>query len=269
MAGRQGQVASGTATDGDDSQFITAIARGLQVLDVCARAGKPLGNGEIAAATGLSAPTVSRVAYTLYSLGYLHFLARERAYVPGARAAGLAATLLRRIDIRELARPEMDALARDANFNVGLGTLDGDLMVYIDAFEGDALVGLRLRAGAHIPVLTSAMGRAYLAALDPAARAAIIDRLRPRHGEEWPIVLAGIRQAEHDIAERGYCISLGDWQKDINGIAVPITEPGTGNVYVLNLGGPAYMLSEASLREVLAPRLLAIACRLRAQLGDT
>ena len=266
MAGRQGQ-AKGDTPDGDDSQFVTAIARGLEVLDVCARAGKPLGNGEIAAATGLSAPTVSRVAYTLYSLGYLTFLPRERAYAPGARAAGLAATLLRRIDIRELARPEMDALARDAHFNVGLGTLDGDLMVYIDAFEGDALIGLRLRAGSHIPVLTSAMGRAYLAALEPEPRAAIIDRLRPRHGDEWPTVLAGIRQAERDIAERGYCISAGDWQKDINGIAVPIVEPGTGSVYAINLGGPAYMLSEASLRDVLAPRLLAIAERLRSHLG--
>lgn len=268
MAARQGHRAEAVEAS-EDSQFVTAIARGMQVLDVCARAGKPLGNGEIAAATGLSAPTVSRVTYTLYTLGYLQFLPRERAYAAGARAAGLAATLLRQLDIRALARPEMDALARDAHFNVGLGTLDGDLMVYVDAFEGDALIGLRLRAGSHVPVLTSAMGRAYLAALDEPARAAVIDRLRPRHGDEWPTVLAGIRQAERDVSERGYCISLGDWQKDINGIAVPIVEPSTGTVYAINLGGPAYMLREDNLREDLAPRLLGIAERLSNQLGST
>ena len=267
MAVRQGHDAG--ADGGDDSQFVTAVARGMQILDLCARAGRPLGNSEIAAATGLSAPTVSRIAYTLYTLGYLQFLPRARAYVPGARAAGLAATLLRHLDLRELARPEMAALARDAHFNVGIGTLDGDLMVYLDAFEGDALVGLRLRAGSQVPVLTSAMGRAWLAVQDEAARAVLLDRLRPHHGDEWPTLLQGLRQAERDLAERGYCLSLGDWHKDINGIAVPIVEPGTGTVYAINLGGPAYMLGEDSLRADLAPRLLAIAERLRARLGGT
>jgi DNA-binding IclR family transcriptional regulator len=269
MVARQGRAPPEHGREvADDSQFVTALARGLQVLEVCAQAGRPLGNGEIAEATGLSAPTVSRVTYTLYTLGYLHFLPRERFYAPGARSAGLAATVLRNLDLRSLARPEMEALARDAHYNVGLGTLDGDLMVYVDAFEGDALIGLRLRAGSHIPVLTSAMGRAYLAALDASARTAILDRLRPRYGDEWPMVLAGIRQAEEDIAVRGYCISLGEWQKEINGIAAPLVEPGTGAVYAINLGGPAFSLSEAMLRETLAPRLLATAERLRAQLGQ-
>ncbi len=269
MAARQGQGQAVDPDGGGDTQFVAAVARGMEILEVCARAGRPLGNSEIAAATGLSAPTVSRIAYTLLSLGYLQFLPRERCYVPGARAAGLAATVLRHLDLRELARPEMAALARDAHFNVGMGTLDGDLMVYIDAFEGDGLVGLRLRAGSHVPVLTSAMGRAYIAALDETARAALLDRLRPQHGDEWPMVLAGIRKAERDVAEQGYCISLGDWQKDINGIAIPIVEPGTGTIYAINLGGPAYLLHEDALRGDLAPRLLAIAERLRKRLGGT
>ncbi|RVT94207.1 IclR family transcriptional regulator [Sphingomonas crocodyli] len=266
---RQNRNPGESAPSTDDSQFVTALARGMEVLDACARAGKPIGNSEIAALTGLPAPTVSRLTLTLYSLGYLQFLQRERLYTVGPRAAGLSATILRGLSVRRLARPEMDALAQDAHFNVGLGTRDGEMMVYVDTFEGEALIGLRLRAGSRIPIPTSAMGRAWLAAAPEPERTTLLDALRPRYGDEWRMIMTGIEQAARDIAARGYCISLGDWQKDIHGIAAPLTDPATGTVYAINLGGPAYMLTEASLRDDLAPRLLAITGRIKAQLGDT
>lgn len=253
--------------DADDSQFITAVARGMHVLDACARAGRPLGNGEIAALTNLPAPTVSRITFTLSSAGYLDFLSRERTYVPGGRATGLAASLLRNTDIRALARPGMETLARDAHFNVGLGTLDGHSMVYLDAFEGDALIGLRLRAGSRVPLPTSAMGRAYLAAVSGADRDQLLETVRQRYSDEWPAITAGVKRAVDDIERQGFCLSIGDWQKDINGIAAPIVERVTGRVYAINLGGPAYMLPEQLLRDTLAPRILEITADVQSRLG--
>ena len=253
----------------EDSQFVTALARGMEVLGACARSGRPLGNSEIADITGLSAPTVSRLSFTLTSLGYLQFLPRERLYVVGPRAAGLSATILRGLNIRRIARREMDALARDAHFNVGLGTRDGDLMVFVDAFEGDALISLRLRAGSHVPILTSAMGKAYVATVEMSERADLLRAMRPRHGDEWTTINAGIDQAMRDIADKGYCISLGDWQKDIHAIAAPIVDPATGIVYAVSLGGPAYLLGEHDLKENLARRLLESVRRIRSQLGET
>ena len=48
-----------------DRKFITALARGLEVLRVFTPTEGLLGNGEIAERTGLPKPTVSRLTYTL------------------------------------------------------------------------------------------------------------------------------------------------------------------------------------------------------------
>ena len=48
-----------------DRDFVTALARGLELLRAFRREGEALGNGELAERTGLSRSTVSRLAYTL------------------------------------------------------------------------------------------------------------------------------------------------------------------------------------------------------------
>ncbi len=54
-----------------DRQFVEALARGLEVLRAFAPNHALLGNQEIARATGLPKPTVSRLTYPLTKLGYL------------------------------------------------------------------------------------------------------------------------------------------------------------------------------------------------------
>jgi len=59
-----------------DRKFVTALARGLEVLRAFTPTEGLLGNGEIAERTGLPKPTVSRLTYTLTKLGYLAHVER-------------------------------------------------------------------------------------------------------------------------------------------------------------------------------------------------
>ena len=61
-----------------DRRFVEALARELAVLRCCAPVDRGLGNSETAARTGLPAATVSRLTFTLTSLGCL-ICAPERA----------------------------------------------------------------------------------------------------------------------------------------------------------------------------------------------
>ena len=56
----------------DDRQFVTALARGLDILRCFTVGDRALSNGDIAKRTGLPKSTVSRLTYTLTQLGYLH-----------------------------------------------------------------------------------------------------------------------------------------------------------------------------------------------------
>jgi len=266
MAESMGQEA-GDDGEADGAQFVESVARALAVLNAFRPGDDPLGNAEIAERTGLPKPTVSRLTYTLTRCGYLAFNPRFRVYELGVSAMALGNVALASVNVRLLARPLMRELALKSNCNVGLGTRDRHLMIYTDACESEALVGLRLLAGSRIPIITSAMGRAYFAGVEQEEREALLAELRPRYGDEW----GGLHKALMDAVERverdGFCISAGDWQKDIHGVAAPIRSSVGGPVYAVNLGGPAYLLPESKLIGELGPRVAELARNVQAALA--
>ncbi len=246
--------------DSNDTQYVAAVARALQILDAFQPGEGPLGNADLAERTGLTKPTVSRLAYTLAQAGYLSFDQKRRDYELGGAALALGAAALSRRNVRHVARPLMRALAEEgASFNVGLGTRDRGMMIYTDTCEGKGLVGVRLYAGSRIPIPSTAMGRAYLSGLLPAERDALLQELRPQFGPEWPMVIKGVETALRDVERHGFCTSAGDWQKDIHGVAAPIRTSSDGRVFAVNLGGPAYLLPATELKAVLGPRVAQMA----------
>ena len=148
--------------------FITALARGLEVLR-CFRPGvAALGNLDLARLTGLPKPTISRITYTLTELGYLRYHPDTGKYSPGYGVLALGFGLLAGLEVRELAKASMTDLARETGGAVALGAFDGDAMTYVEAIHGSSALYLRLPVG-YRASLDSAMGRAYLASLPAAA----------------------------------------------------------------------------------------------------
>src|SRR5215813_15274922 len=95
-----------TAEAQTDPSFATTLAHGLDVLAAFRNDPGPLSNAELAAHTGLSRPTVSRLTYTLAQLGYLKRGAKGR-FVLGLGVLATAYPLLSAIKVRQTARPLM------------------------------------------------------------------------------------------------------------------------------------------------------------------
>ena len=56
-----------------DRNFVTALARGLEILRCFGPSDEYLGNAELAKRTSIPRPTVSRMTATLTQLGYLRY----------------------------------------------------------------------------------------------------------------------------------------------------------------------------------------------------
>ena len=69
--------------ESQDRRFATTLARGLSVLRAFRPSDDGLGNAEISERTGLPKSTVSRLTFTLQSLGYLTHAGRHDLYRPG------------------------------------------------------------------------------------------------------------------------------------------------------------------------------------------
>jgi DNA-binding IclR family transcriptional regulator len=127
---------------------------------------------------------------------------------------------------------------------------------------------LRLDMGARIQIATSAMGRAYITAVPVHEREEILERVRELVPDDrWPALDEGVAQAMRDIRELGVCCSFGEWQKDVNAIAVPVRPGGGLPPMPINCGAPAYMVSKDFLLEKVRPRLIALAAELETSLG--
>jgi DNA-binding IclR family transcriptional regulator len=224
------------------ADFITALARGLQVLRCFRSGGGALGNLDLARLTGLPKATLSRITYTLTELGYLRYDRESGRYAPGPGVLTLGLGLLGGLEIRHLAKPSMLALAQETGGAVALGAFDGDAMAYVEAIHGSSALYLRLPVGYRVD-MDSAMGRAYLAALPPAPRQALLGRLAGQTPAS-----AMIERCVADLDATGCCFSMGEWQSGINAVT------GEG-IFVVSCGGPAGLLPETVLRERVAPVL--------------
>jgi len=250
----------------EDRHFVTALARGLDVL-ACFRTGESaLSNQELAQRCRLPRSTVSRLTMTLTRLGYLIHVEESGRYRLGTACLALGSAMLTRLDVRKFARPAMLELANFSNATVALGVRDKLSMIYVENCRSAAALALTLDVGSRIPVVSSAMGRAWLAAVPQGQRQAFLEQVREVDAPAWPQIAHGVELALEDYRRLGVSCSFGEWQKDVNGIARAF-DPGNGlPIMAINVGGPSFRLSPPFLLQEVRPRLIELVARLESAL---
>jgi DNA-binding IclR family transcriptional regulator len=243
-----------------DRQFATNLARGLQVLRAFLPADAMLGNREICERTRLPKATVSRLTYTLTLLGYLTRVERYQKYRLGSSVLSLGYPLLASLQVRQVARPYMERIARDTGCTLNLGMRDRLDIVYVDTCRADAGNLYQPDIGSTRPLLLTAMGRALLLSAPAAERTAVLNRMKvqdpARHAAEVPFLAAD----EKRLRAHGYCLSRGDWQREVHAVAVPVRHREEG--IAINATMSSFRLRKDFLEKQVAPQLLEAALRI-------
>ena len=105
--GRQRHHASPGPEQADASQdrrFVTALARGLSLLRCFGPTDRWLAHQELARRSGLPQATVSRLTFTLNSLGYLRHRASTGEYALSPAVLSLGFSVLSNFEVGRLAR---------------------------------------------------------------------------------------------------------------------------------------------------------------------
>ena len=253
----------------ETSDNVSALTRGFAVLDCFAAARRPLGNGEVALATGIPKATVSRLIATLVALGHLRPALERDRYELAAGVVRLAQAFLGAIDVRHFARPHVVALAEATGASSFLGVRDGDEVLVVEAARSRSAVAfLGSDVGTRMALATSALGRAWLAGVDAPTRQAVLARLRQGPGAQRAQAGKPLEAALEQARRDGYAISLGEWHPNINAVAVPVRTPG-GEIVTMNCGSPAFVMPAERLREKVVPLLLDAAAALARDIGGT
>jgi DNA-binding IclR family transcriptional regulator len=246
---------------------VSALERGVAVLRCFTETRRILTSTELSRLTGVPRATVTRLASTLVTLGLLQQGPEGDRFMLGPGVVSLARVFLAGLDVRAVARPRMQELAEATGGSVYLAVRDGLDMVLIEACRPrTTMLAPRLDVGSRAPIANSALGRAYLWALPAQERQALIDAQRHARGSDWAALEPGMNRALAQADQLGYCISAGEFHREINSVSVPLVGP-QGEVMALNCGTAAFVYTEDHLHQVVAPQLIVMAKALAADLG--
>lgn len=233
-----------------DRQYVTALARGLEILRCFSDRTPVLGTSEIARLTKLPQATVWRLCHTLIAEGYLVQLDRKDKLRPGIPVLGLGFSAIASTPVAELARPAMEQVAVRHQGAVSLGARDGANMIYLQRCQGSAIVWREMGIGSKVPLLSSVTGWAYLAGLPDAERKRALDELRSNDPEGFKVHYPKIEHALENYARTGYVINLGSLHPQINAVGVPVVADDGSTLLSLSSGGLVQLFDEVKLREI-------------------
>lgn len=252
----------------DHRDFVTALARGLQLL-ACFRIGETaLSNVELSQLTKLPKSTVSRLTFTLTALGYLIHVKETGKYRLGTACLALGSAMLTRLHVREVAWPFMHELAQSSGMSVSLLVRDKLSMIYLEHCRSTKTLSFRAQAGSRLPMTTTAAGRAWLASAPKAERLYVVGELKRASPGGWPQLEKRVEEAIDKYAQFGVAYSFGDWNKRVHAIARTFDPGQSLPLICVNLGGTSDVRREHLLGEGRA-RLIELTTQLQAQLRAT
>lgn len=221
-----------------DSDFVSALARGIEVLRLFSKEQPQLSTSEVSEKTGLSRAAARRFLLTLVELGYLR--ADQDFFVPMPKLLELGYSYLSTWSMTEVVHPYLQNVVSQLRENCSMGVLDDGNVVYLARAEARRIVqSITISIGTRVPATVSAMGRVLLAWLPPEQLDTMISDnfLRPMTSRTVtdPVLF---RERLTSIKAAGYALVEGEFEEGLISIAVPIlTEDGRA-VAAINVGTP-------------------------------
>ncbi len=245
--------------DDNDRQFVTALGRGLTLLAAFEQ-HEQLSHQQLCQMTSLPKATITRLIYTLMTLGFLR-MTEHGQYQLGSSAVRLSATAWSRHDMVAAAEPLLRQFASSNEVSVNLATEVEGEMRYHACCRSPARLSVNLQVGSAVPVARTAIGRAFYAASSPARQNVILSNLQQHLStEDYKHAQLALSDAEEHYRLHGYTVSDGEFSTDILAVAVGVFDVATGQyAYSLNASVPSANWQADEYAATIVPKLQALA----------
>lgn len=248
--------------------YMTAtLAKGLDVLEALAEL-EETGLSELARKLGVSGPTLFRILATLGARGYVQKSAASR-YRLTLKAWELGAKAVRRIRLRDVARPFMERLAGATSETVHLSVLQGDGIVIVDKLDSPHPVRVDTYVGLRAPAHCSATGKAILAFLPPASLAELLPPQLKRHTGATIADRAALDRELAEVRRAGWAKNREEWRDGVCAAAVPVFDSAGAVAASLSVTVPTPRFTQSALREKLVPALKKTGAALTEEIART
>jgi IclR family KDG regulon transcriptional repressor len=222
------------------------LSRGLDVLEALATADEfGLGPSALAEAVNLDKATVTRLVRTLVEAGYVVQDKSTRRYRLTGKILRLAHGVTVHLDLRSLTRPHLKALQEEFGETVHLGVMEDLQVVYVDKLVSDKSIQLVSAVGQTMPLHSTSLGKAMLAALPEGEREAKYAGMdfAPRTRRTIRSVDA-FRDEIRQTQLRGYAIDDRENEDFGACVAAAIIGPRGRPVAAISVAGPDFRIRD-------------------------
>ncbi len=242
-----------------DRRFATTLARGLSVLRAFRATDDGLGNAEIAERTNLPKSTVSRLTFTLQSLGYLNHLGRGDRYRPGPALLALGHLANASMSFVDVSAPIMQRLADETGTLSLLAVRDGSKLLLVKTWRPADVSSLWLEVGHRLPFDGSSSGYALLAALSEERFDDVIDQIEGDSSFTDERAQQIRDDAANQLLTTGFVVAdpAEYFTPNIHAVSVPFHPRDLGEPVVFSCGAVPKDLTMARLRKSVGPALKA------------
>jgi|SRR6185437_3657383 IclR family pca regulon transcriptional regulator len=214
--------------------FVTAFARGLEVIQSFGAENRAMTLSQVAERTGIDRAVARRLLLTLVELGFARL--HERRFELTTRVLRLAYSFLSSAGLGASLQPFLDEFARSIGETVSLAVLDDAEVVFVARSD---IPGRRLSyvvtTGMRLPAFSSASGRMLLAHKPRAEVERLLSRTRIiRYTRHTIMLKREILSLIADSKAKGYCINHEELEDGLVSVSVPVFNRGGLVVATLN-----------------------------------
>ncbi|OFV46513.1 IclR family transcriptional regulator [Oligella sp. HMSC09E12] len=153
-------------TEGRSKYSIQVLERAARLMELLAQSTEPLSLKDLVAQSDLNISTCHRILNDLVLAQFVEHLPGGR-YQLGLRLLELGHLVKNRLNIQELAYPQMQELHRKTGETINLSIRQGDDIVYIErCWSGQSGIHVVRPIGGRAPLHLTAVGKLFLADFD-------------------------------------------------------------------------------------------------------
>ena len=228
----------------------TVLDKSVLILDRLSLSSSPMRFTDLLESTKLPKGTLHRLIGILSAERLVHFDESSGGYTLGTRVITWAFNSWSRLDIRQVAEPEMRLLSDLTKETVHLYIQDGLEVVCIDKIESQHQVRMHSEVGKRVPIYCTGSGKALAAFLPAEEQTELIRTLTlHKYTEQTIIDKTDLRRELREICELGYSYNQGEYEPDIHCIGAPILSHEGHSIGSMSVAVPLFRVDSDKMSE--------------------
>lgn len=248
-------------TGNEDRDFVTSLARGLEVIRAFNRSKSSMTLSEVAERTAMTRAAVRRFLLTLVREGYAETDGKYFRLRPKVLELGFS--LLASMDITEIMQPVVDELAQRLQESVFVAVLDGDSVRYVARATTNRVVSIGINIGSRAPAHAVSTGRVLLSGLSEDKLHAYLDSaVLEKITQHTVTSKVQLESVIDETRRQGWCIVDQELEVGLRSISAPIKNRSGEVVAALNVCCPSVRFTVKEMQSKILPELLDAASRI-------